>query len=85
MDAVEKGVERGVVRREDVTRASLEGFLGGWGRKFYKVEDRKGERIVVRRGKEEIVDVVRGEGVEGIEVVPFRRGERTWSVEWKQG
>jgi dihydroorotase len=63
-----------------VGRDVLEGFFGGWGRKFYQVE-RRDERVLLRKGGEKIADVVRS--ADGIEVVPFRRGEDTWSVEWK--
>ncbi|CAI6335204.1 unnamed protein product [Periconia digitata] len=81
LDALTKGVERGVVKEGDVTKEVLEGFFSGWGRKFYGVQE-KGARILVRKGKERVVDVLKAEGVE-VEVVPFRRGEATWSVEWK--
>jgi dihydroorotase len=37
---------------------------------------------VLRRGMEVIGDVLEKEGL-GVRVVPFRRGEKTWSVEWK--
>lgn len=82
LDALERAVERGVIKKEQVTKEVLEGFLGDWGRKFYGVEDVRGERILVRRGKEQIVGVLAKEGGT-IEVVPFRRGESTWRVEWK--
>ncbi|KAF2477898.1 Dihydroorotase [Lindgomyces ingoldianus] len=82
LDALEKGVERGVIKEQEVTKVVLEGFLGAWGRKFYGVEDSKGERIVLRRGAEEVVNVLRKKEVD-VEVVPFRRGEKTWSVTWK--
>lgn len=81
LDALEGGIQRGVVKEEEVTQEGLEGFLGGWGRKFYQVEDAKKERIVVRRGKGEVQGVVEKEGL-GVKVVPFRKGEKTWSVEW---
>ncbi len=35
LSALEEGIERGVIREEDVTREMVEGFLGGWGREFY--------------------------------------------------
>jgi dihydroorotase len=82
LDALEKGIERGVIREEEATEEVLQGFLGGWGRKFYGVEDTRNERIVVRKGVEEIVSVLKRDGV-NVEVVPFRRGEKTWSVTWK--
>jgi dihydroorotase len=81
LDALLVGVQRGVIGEKEVGREVLEGFLGGWGRAFYKVGDGRGERIRVGRGKGRVVDVLRREGV-GVEVVPFRRGEVTWGVEW---
>ncbi|OAK94736.1 Dihydroorotase [Phaeosphaeriaceae sp. SRC1lsM3a] len=82
LDALEKGVQRGVIREEEVTQDVLEGFFGAWGRKFYQVGDGKGERVVLRKGGEKVVDVLEKNGV-GVSVVPFRKGEATWSVEWK--
>jgi dihydroorotase len=80
LDALEKGVRRGVIREEEVTQEGLEGFFGGYGREFYQVEEEKGEMVLLRKGGERIVDVLEDGDVE---VVPFRRGEQTWSVEWK--
>ncbi|KAF2090895.1 Dihydroorotase [Saccharata proteae CBS 121410] len=83
VEALEKAVEKGWVREEDVTKEKLEGFLGGFGRKFYAIgEGKKGERIVLRRAGQTVVDVVEKEGVD-VKVVPFKRGEGTWGVEWK--
>lgn len=82
LDALESGVKRGVIKNEDVTKDVLVGFLGAWGRKFYGVQDQRKETIVVRREREVIGGVLRKEGL-GCEVVPFRHGEKTWSVEWK--
>ncbi|CAO2654468.1 Nn.00g112010.m01.CDS01 [Neocucurbitaria sp. VM-36] len=82
LDALEKGVQRGVIKEEEVSQEGLEGFFGGWGRKFYQVESGMGERVVLMKGGVKIDDVVRKEG-SGVEVVPFRKGEETWSVEWK--
>ncbi|KAG9238099.1 hypothetical protein BJ875DRAFT_86996 [Amylocarpus encephaloides] len=81
LDAFELAIERKLIKEEDVTKETLEGFLGGFGRKFYDVQDGNGRKIVLRKGSEKIVEMVKGE--EGIEVVPFRRGMGTWSVEWK--
>jgi dihydroorotase len=60
----------------------LVGFFGGWGRKFYQVSDQRGEKVVLRKGGEKVVDALEKEGV-SVSVVPFRKGEATWSVEWK--
>jgi dihydroorotase len=82
LDALVKGVERGVIDEGDVTQKRLEGFFGDWGREFYRVVDKRGERIVLTKGKDMVLDVLSKEGL-GVEVVPFRRGEVTWSVSWK--
>jgi dihydroorotase len=79
LGAFEEAIERGVVKESQITKEVLENFLGGHGRKFYGVEPSR-ERIVLRKGKEVINESFKGEGVE---VVPFRRGQSTWSVEWK--
>ncbi|KAI9642888.1 dihydroorotase [Ciborinia camelliae] len=85
LTAWEMGIEMGVLKGEDISREILEGFLGGRGRKFYgreEVMDAEGggERIVLRKGEE----VVRASFVgEGVEIVPFWRGQKIWSVEWK--
>lgn len=82
LDALETGVKRGVVKESEISKEVLEGFFGGWGRKFYRVQDQRKEKVVLRKGGEKIVDVLQKDGV-SVSVVPFRKGESTWSVEWK--
>ena len=82
LDALEKGVERRVIAKEEVTWEGLEGFFGVWGRRFYQVEANKAETVVLRKGAETILDVLAKQGG-SVDVVPFRRGQQTWSVEWK--
>jgi dihydroorotase len=82
LDALETGVTRGVVGEGEVTKEVLEGFFGKWGRAFYQVGDERGEKVVLRKGGEKVVDVLEKDGV-SVSVVPFRKGEATWSVEWK--
>lgn len=82
LDALRVGVERGVIKEEEVSQEMLEGFFGGYGRKFYQVKEERNERIVLKKGGEKIVDVLKKDGV-SVEVVPFRKGEQTWSAEWK--
>ena len=83
LDALDRGVQRGVVNERDVMGEVLEGFFGRWGRAFYQVGEPTGEKVVLRRGGEKIGQVLRKDGV-SVEVVPFRRGEQTWSVEWRK-
>ncbi|KAI0019299.1 hypothetical protein F4780DRAFT_771277 [Xylariomycetidae sp. FL0641] len=80
LTALEEAVDRGDVHKDDITPALLQGFMCDYGRKFYGVPNPKDERIVLKKGNEVIVDSVKGDG---LEVVPFRRGQTTWSVEWK--
>ncbi|CAJ2503259.1 Uu.00g106530.m01.CDS01 [Anthostomella pinea] len=80
LTALEEAVERGDIKSSDVTPELLQGFLSDYGRKFYGVSNPKNERITLRKGEEVIIDSVKGDG---LEVVPFRRGKTTWSVEWK--
>ncbi|KAF3019748.1 hypothetical protein E8E14_010391 [Neopestalotiopsis sp. 37M] len=79
MSALEEAVERGDIKDEQVTDEFLAGFLGEWGRKFYGIEQ-SSKKIVVKKGDEVITSSIKGSGVE---VVPFRSGEATWSVEWQ--
>lgn len=79
LTALEEAIERGDIDEKAVTQELLEGFLGGFGRKFYGVDDGKTERIVVEKKGEIVADSIKGEG---IEVVPFRKGKNTWSVRW---
>ena len=72
-------MKRGDIKDEDVTQELLEGFLGGFGRKFYGVEDGSGQKIVLKKGDEVVMESVKGEGVQ---VVPFRSGLPSWSCEW---
>lgn len=80
LDALEEAIERGVITSDEVTEEILLDFLGGHGRRFYGIEDGSKERIVLRRGGAVVQQSVKGEGVE---VVSFRRGKSTWSLEWK--
>ena len=81
LDALEQGVQRGILKNEDVTVGKLKGFLSDFGRRFYKVEDTPRGEIELRRGSDRVMDVLQTD--EGrLQVVPFRRGERTWALAW---
>lgn len=82
VNALEVGVEKGLLKQSDVTVEKLEGFLCKFGRDFYKVKDEKEEKIVLGRAKQTISEnLVNGDG--SIEVIPFRRGKMTWETTWK--
>lgn len=63
---------------DDDDDAVLRGFLSEYGRRFYGLPPAT-RRIRVTRGAAMVEESLKGEGVE---VVPFRAGERTWGVEW---
>ncbi|KPM36438.1 putative dihydroorotase [Neonectria ditissima] len=79
LSALEEAIKRGEIKEEDVTQELLEGFFSAFGRKFYGVEDKSGERIRLAKGSEVICSNIIGEGVE---VQPFRTGQPTWTLEW---
>ncbi|KAI5207895.1 Dihydroorotase [Aureobasidium subglaciale] len=82
LSALEQGIERGVLKADDVTEEKLKGFLGLNGRKFYGAEDKKGEKVVLRKDGVKVQSLLKN--ADGsIEVVPFRRDQKTWSAEWK--
>jgi dihydroorotase len=80
LDALEQAIERKVIVEDDVTEEILERLLGGYGRKFYGISDGSNEMIILRKGKEVIQESFKRTGME---IVPFRRGQSTWSIEWK--
>lgn len=81
VDALEQGVEAGVLRGEDIFEENLRGFLCDNGRNFYGVHDDRNEKIVLRKSGVTIEkSLITEDG--SLEVVPFRRGQLTWAVEW---
>jgi dihydroorotase len=80
LDALEEGVVQKVIGEDDVSEEKLKGFLSGFGRAFYREQDPKQEKIVIRKEADRIVESL-SEGA--LEVVPFRRGQTTWKVEWR--
>ncbi len=83
--ALEEAIDHGWIREEDVTRESIEGFLSGHGRAFYRMKqsvDSDGSGIRLERKGETIPEVVRSKDGT-IEVVPFGRGKEILSVSWK--
>jgi len=80
MGAFEQAIERKVITEEEVTKDLLVGFLGGFGRKFYGIAESK-ETIILSKGSEVVQESFLGNG---IEVIPFRKSQSTWSVQWKK-
>ena len=86
LDAVEKAVKDGILIDEEVRKEALQGFLGGFGKKFYGVDQERERYIVLGDGEH------RGQTIQkslrtdtgDLEVVPFRAGERTWGLQWEK-
>ncbi|KAL8768126.1 MAG: hypothetical protein Q9194_005794 [Teloschistes cf. exilis] len=78
--ALERAVEMEVLKREDVTLDKLEGFMSRHGRDFYKLPPTI-EIIELTKGDEKILDIVGNED-KTLQVIPFRAGEPTWSLNW---
>ncbi|KAF2718006.1 Dihydroorotase [Polychaeton citri CBS 116435] len=81
-DALEMGIQMGVITAEDVTLKKLEDYLCNFGRAFHRLEDKSGDRIVLNKPRAPVVSLLTSKSG-SIEVVPFRRGKMTWDVRWK--
>ena len=81
LDALDMACENGILDEADITQDVLEGFLGGFGRAFYGLEQEKREYITLRKAEEKIIDVLRTSNTD-VQIVPFRKGRKTWSLTW---
>ena len=81
IEALERGVEMGVLREEDITYEKLEGFTSSFGRRFYNLSPSSNEEIELRKGDEKIMSMLESED-RSLQVVPFRSGEPTRSLAW---
>lgn len=87
LDALEIGTRHGWITKEQTTREVIEGFLSDYGRDFYRIpassvdsESSKPRIRLERQGQTIPRSITSSDGK--IEVVPFRRGEKTWSLCW---
>lgn len=76
-----------MLKEDDVTEEKIRGYLSGFGRKFYGIEEGGrgegggGEKIVLRK-KGAVIEELFASKDGSVEVVPFRRKQNTWSVDW---
>ena len=82
LDAFEYACQNGVLKSEDITLDTLERFLSRSGREFYGIDDIRKEQIAIHKANEKVKECLRSNASD-VEVVPFRKGETTWSVTWK--
>ncbi|KAI1370926.1 amidohydrolase 2 [Hypoxylon crocopeplum] len=80
--ALEEAIERGVIIAADVTQEKLEGFLSRFGRRFYKLPEVSGEKIVLERKAEKIPPSIASE--DGLfEVGISKAGTDVYSLRWE--
>ncbi|KAI0385662.1 Dihydroorotase [Hypomontagnella monticulosa] len=79
--ALEEAIERGVITEEDVTQEKLEGFLSRFGRRFYKLPEVSGKKIVLERKGEKIPSSIRSQDGK-IEVGISKVGTEVFSLSW---
>lgn len=80
--ALEDATEKGILSESDVTQEKLEGFLSGFGRKFYKLpENTSGSKIVLERKGEKIATSIKRDD---LEVGNSRAGTPVFSLRWEK-
>ncbi|KAF1810472.1 Dihydroorotase [Eremomyces bilateralis CBS 781.70] len=79
LDALEAAVGRGLLRADEVSNERLQGFLGDNGRRFYGLDAERNEFIVLKKAGEIVQSSLQTPDGE-LEVTPFRKGEKTWSL-----
>jgi dihydroorotase len=80
--ALEEAIAGGIIQEEEVTQEKLEGFLSGFGRRFYKLPNvPAGKRIVLTRNGATIPESIKsGDG--SLEVALSRAGAEVFSLAW---
>lgn len=85
LEVFEAAVNKGVIKQEQLHKNVLEGFLGGFGRKFYRIEP-SGRRIKVSSEQERVVSTLQVGGSKennnGLVIIPFRQNSPIYSLEW---
>lgn len=82
IEALESAVEQGWVSEDELTIEAIEGFLSGFGRKFYKLPSANStKRIRLEKKGEKIPSTIKS--VDGaVEVVPWGRGREIRTLSW---
>ncbi|KAI1065552.1 hypothetical protein LB507_000994 [Fusarium sp. FIESC RH6] len=78
---LEEAIERGVISEADVTQEKLENFFSRNGRRFYKLPDTSGNKIVLERKGEKIPTSVKSADGKS-EVGISRHGTEVFSLTW---
>lgn len=79
--ALEEGIERGDIAEADVTQEKLAGFFSLYGRRFYKLPEASGKKLVLERKGEKIpASVKNADG--SVEVGISRAGSEVFSLKF---
>ncbi|KAF3055993.1 putative dihydroorotase [Daldinia childiae] len=81
--ALEEAIDRGVIAEADVTQEKLAGFLSQFGRRFYKLRESSGKKIVLERKGEKIPASVSSKNG-SIEVGISKAGTEVFSLSWAE-
>ena len=80
LSALEDACQERIITEKEVTPEKIQGFLGGFGRNFYGVQDTKQEKLTLIRHQETVCDHL-GHG--DISVIPFKSSSNLgWRVKW---
>ena len=80
LDALNEGIERGVIEDTSIKKEILVQHLGGFGRAFYRVPETQ-ESITLVKNQAKVRGLIGGPN-ETSKVVPFRASRTTYSLEW---
>lgn len=80
LEAFEGAVEKGILKSEALSKDVLTGFLGEFGRKFYS-EPASKRKIRITAGQDRVMEALKF-GKDDEKIVPFRRKEPIYTLEW---
>ncbi|KAF9772918.1 hypothetical protein IL306_009342 [Fusarium sp. DS 682] len=78
---LEEAIERGVISEADVTQEKLEGFFSRNGRRFYKLPETSGKKIILERKGDKIPTSIKSADGK-TEVGISRHGAEVFSLSW---
>jgi dihydroorotase len=81
LEALEQAIEKAHLDKNGVTEKMLTRFLSENGREFYRQEMSKERRIKITAAEERVIKQLHF-GPDQNVIVPFRRGEPIYSLEW---
>ena len=80
LEAFKSAVGKRILKAEDVSEGVIRGFLGEFGRAFYR-ENLSEKQIRISAGEERVMAALEV-SANGEKIVPFRRQEPVYSLEW---